>query len=92
MAPIRTHAFFIALLLGLSMTLGVSVAQAASKPAKPGFLLGSHPSKDAKTARLSLLKQRTHAIPLAAPHPGKIANSLNHRPGKIIAIRRIHPK
>jgi hypothetical protein len=92
MAPIRRHTFSAALLLAVSMTLSVSVAQAASKPPKPGFLLGSHPSKGAKTARLALLKQRTHSIPFAAPHPGKIANSLNHRPGKIIAIRRAPPK
>jgi hypothetical protein len=92
MAPIRTHAFSVALLLAVSMTLSVSVSHAASKPPKPGFLLGSHPSKDAKTTRLAVMKQRTHTLPTVAPRPGKIANSLNHRPGKLIAIRRAKPK
>jgi hypothetical protein len=88
MAVIAKYLQSAAVLLAVTMTLSVGVAQAASKPPKPGFLLGSHPSKGAQTARLALLKQRSHTLPLAAPHPGKIANSLNHRPGKIIATRR----
>jgi hypothetical protein len=92
MAVIRQCFRSAALLVAATMTLSVGVAQAASKPAKPGFLLGSHPSKNAQTARLALMKQRSHTIPVAAPHPGKIANSLNHRPGKIIATRRTLPK
>jgi hypothetical protein len=92
MTVIRKSIRSAAVLIAVTMMLSVGVAQAASKPPKPGFLLGSHPSKDAQTARLALLKQRSHAIPLVAPRPGKIANSLNHRPGKIIATRRTLPK
>ena len=67
-------------------------AAAASKPPHPGLLLGSHHSTSANNARLALLKQRSNSTPLFKPKPGKIANSLNTRPGKIITINRRLPK
>jgi hypothetical protein len=93
MTPWRKHPLSVAALLTAAALLQPVTALAAKPPPpKPGFLLGSHPSKDAKTARLALLKQRTTAVPLKSVHAPKIANSLNHRPGKIITVPRRSPK
>jgi hypothetical protein len=89
----RKNSLSTALLLTAFALLQSSVVLADNKhPPKPGLLLGSHPSKQAQAARLALLKQRTSAVPFKPLHPSKIANSLNHIPGKTITVSRKSPK
>jgi hypothetical protein len=87
-----TPHLLLATTLALVLALCPPGAAAASKPPHPGTLLGSHPSAPANNARLALLKQRSKSTPLLKPKPGKIANSLNTHPGKIITINRRLPK
>lgn len=75
-----------------ALILPAGAVQAANRPSKPIPLLGSHPTKDDQTARNALLKQRTKSISVKATPPAKIANSLNHRPGKTITVARKLPK
>jgi hypothetical protein len=89
----RKHFWSTALLLTAGALLQPAIALADNKhPPKPGLLLGSHPSKQAQTARLAILKQRTSAVPFKLAHSPKIANSLNHIPGKTITVSRKAPK
>ncbi|HWW19947.1 MAG TPA: hypothetical protein VNZ06_04005 [Steroidobacteraceae bacterium] len=88
----RTHSFSTALLLTALTLLQPVAALADHKPPKPGLLLGSHPSKQAKAARLAVLKQRTSAVPLKPLHSPKVTNSLNHRAGKTMTVPQRPPK
>jgi hypothetical protein len=88
----RKHLLSTALLIAASAMLPAGLTLAASRPAKPALLLGSHPTKEAKAARLALLKQRTSTVPLKTLHPPRITNSLIHRPGKTITVSRKLPK
>jgi hypothetical protein len=85
-----------ALLIAALVLLPGGLALGANKPPKPAPMLGSHPTREAKSARLAILKQRTTALPLKTLRPAKLANStansLNHRPGKIISVPRKLPK
>jgi hypothetical protein len=92
MATIRKPLLLSSLLLAVSLTLSVGAANAAKKPGKPISLLGSHPTKEAKTSRLAVLKTRTSSVPVGSKRSGKILNSLNSHPGKTITVRRNPPK
>jgi|HubBroStandDraft_1064217.scaffolds.fasta_scaffold859593_1 hypothetical protein len=78
--------------LAAVLIVAAGTVGAAAKPPKAIPLLGSHPTRDAQTARLSLLKQRTKSVSVKPIAPGKIANSLNRRPGKTITVARKLPK
>jgi|HubBroStandDraft_6_1064221.scaffolds.fasta_scaffold13081_4 hypothetical protein len=95
MTPRRHPLLGIALLIGV-LTLLPGLSLGANKPPKPAPMLGSHPTREAKSARLAVLKQRTSNFPLKTVRPVKLANStansLNHRPVKTIVVPRKLPK
>jgi hypothetical protein len=87
----RKHLGSVAL-LAAALIVSAGAVQAAPKPPKPIALLGSHPTKSALTARTALLKERKTSVPFKTASTSKIANSLNHRPGKTITVARKLPK
>jgi hypothetical protein len=95
MTPRQKRLLSTVLLIAACTVLPVGMSLAANKPSKPAAMLGSHPTKEAKAARLALLKQRTSAVPLKSLHslhPPRTANSLIHRPGRTITVPRKAPK
>jgi hypothetical protein len=92
MTGVRHRWLLSALIVAAATAMPGHPTDAANKPPKPAAMLGSHPSKDAQTARTSVLKQRSSTVPFKSNHVAKTTNSLIRRPGKTITVARKLPR
>jgi hypothetical protein len=73
------------------LVLALALAPAVAAPKHPTLVQPSS-TGPAKTARQTLLKQRTLTIPRVVPKPGKIVGGTTTRPPKTIVTKRFLPK
>ena len=76
------------------LVLAFALAPAVAAPKHPTLVQPVQPSSTgpAKTARRSLLKQRTLSVPRVVPKPGKIVGGTSTPPPKTIVTKRFLPK